>query len=68
MIAADDSRTTLEFDDHYVVAPAFKDWTDKPVANGTGRPVPEGFSYSSDTNTQWLKADALRRMIDDVQK
>ncbi len=67
MITSDDARTTLEFEDHFVIAPAFKEWTNRPVGDGKGRPVPESFRYSSDTNSQWLDSDSMRRLIADAQ-
>ena len=31
---------------------------------GGAKPMPEGFAYRSDSNDQWLDADALRLLID----
>lgn len=64
MIPADESRNTLEFDDHYIVQPAFRSWTDIPPQYiGDGIPCPEGFSYSSDNNDHWLDVEQLQQMI-----
>jgi UDP-N-acetylglucosamine 4,6-dehydratase len=62
MIPGDESRTTVEYDTHYVIGPAFHEWTifDHP-ANG-GRKVTDGFTYSSETNDHWLTVDELRDM------
>ena len=39
---------------------------------GNGRrqmsPVPEGFRYASDTNTEWLTTDELLAMIGENEK
>lgn len=61
MISADDSRNTKELKDCYVIMPAFP-WWDKN-SHSAGKPVPEGFRYSSDANNNWLKASRLRRML-----
>lgn len=61
MISVDDARSTLEYDKYYIIQPVF-DWWNTPRVNG-GKPCPDGFSYSSDTNTEWLSTEALRRMI-----
>jgi UDP-N-acetylglucosamine 4,6-dehydratase len=68
MISADDARLTYEHDDHYVIEPQFPWWGERH-ADGVarGRPVPEGFSYASDTNDQWLGIEALREMIAPLQ-
>lgn len=64
MIPVDEARQTLEFDDHYVIQPAFRSWTSKPPSYAAaGRPCAEGFSYSSDNNDDWLSIDQLRSLI-----
>jgi len=61
MITEDDARMTLEIDDRYAIcAPetalaAFR-------ARG-GRPVAEGFRYTSDTNGEWIDAAALTKLL-----
>ncbi len=63
MIPGDESRNTLEFDTHYVITPAFHDWTTEAF-NGEGRPVTDGFTYASDTNEHWLSVEELRAIPD----
>lgn len=60
MIAADDSYRTIRQTDRYVVQPTVKEWWFKEPA---GEPVPIGFSYTSDSNDQWLTAQQLRDLI-----
>lgn len=52
----------LEFDDMYIVQPEFVWWTRDKWPHGT--PVPEGFRYTSDSNTSWLSLADLCRMAD----
>ena len=61
MISPDDARHTREFDDHYVIEPDFSWWDRRP--RDEGKPCPEGFQYSSDTNDAWLNHDELRAMV-----
>ncbi len=67
MCPRDDSHLTLEFHDHYVIKPTiqFTENSDFTLNNcgETGTPVEYGFKYSSDTNTQWLSAEALLEKI-----
>ena len=64
MISEDDSRQTLEFDDHFLIEPQFPWWRENSMGRHPGgRPVAEGFSYSSQTNTQWLSTEELREII-----
>jgi len=63
LLTEDEARRSLEFDDFFVVQPGplLRWWTNRHL-NG-GRPVPEGFRYSSETNDQWLSVQELRQMV-----
>ena len=63
MISTEDSRRTLRREDRYVVTPTIAEWG---FRNTAGEQVPEGFSYSSDTNDQWLDVEGLRNMLDQL--
>ena len=65
MITSDDAINTLEFDDMYVIEPAFHWWDE--IANSDnwiadGKAMPEGFQYSSDLDDWWLSKDELDRL------
>jgi UDP-N-acetylglucosamine 4,6-dehydratase len=62
MIGVDDARATVELADRYVIEPTFVDYRRSPDA----QPVPEGFCYSSDVNTDWLSAEGLLAMLADA--
>jgi UDP-N-acetylglucosamine 4,6-dehydratase len=64
MITAEDARKTVEYDEHYVVQPAFPWWSDELAYENGGRPVAEGFVYASNTNDRWLTIEELRGLID----
>jgi UDP-N-acetylglucosamine 4,6-dehydratase len=63
MIPGDESRNTFEYDTHYVIAPAFHDWSTFDFRSNGGRSGPDGFTYASDTNEHRLTVDELREMI-----
>ncbi|WP_247887230.1 UDP-N-acetylglucosamine 4,6-dehydratase (inverting) [Azospirillum sp. SYSU D00513] len=63
LISEDDARLTLELDDRFIVQPAFPFWRAEPYQRSGAHPVPEGFSYTSDRNTEWLSAEALQQLI-----
>lgn len=65
MISVDDARRTTEFDDHYVTYPVKADWVAHQDWKGT--PVPDGFSYNSASNEQWLTVEELRRLVTTAQ-
>ena len=61
MIAIGDGRRTREFSDHYVIDPVLSDWgAPSPIE---GEPVPEDFSYKSDTNDDWLTVEQIRERL-----
>lgn len=64
IVGEDDARHTLEYGDYYAILPDFHDWDSASYArqNG-GKPCGEGFTYSSETNTQWLSVEELRAML-----
>ncbi len=64
MIPADDARQTLELEDRYVILPSFFPvQREQYLANGSAKPVKEGFAYSSDANPERLDARALQTML-----
>ncbi|MGH6660760.1 MAG: UDP-N-acetylglucosamine 4,6-dehydratase (inverting) [Rhodospirillales bacterium] len=64
MIPGDEARLTLEFEDHYVIQPAFPFWSDENyMEKNGGRRVAEDFEYNSATNGTWLSIDELRAII-----
>jgi UDP-N-acetylglucosamine 4,6-dehydratase len=64
MISADESRQAVDLGDRYAILPAHPWWSKENWAKGTT--LPDDFSYSSDTNTHWLKPEELREMIDNA--
>jgi UDP-N-acetylglucosamine 4,6-dehydratase (inverting) len=64
LITEDESRRTREFDDFYVIQPELAFWKEENLSGG--RRLPEGFRYSSDTNTRWLKESDLQKILKKV--
>ena len=64
MISSEDARRTVMRPDRYVVQPTLAIWGGFNEAEGES--VPDGFSYSSDTNDLWLSVEDLRPMLDDL--
>lgn len=60
MISQDDARNTVDLGDRYVIQPAFVEYQRRPHE---GAQLDEGFSYSSDNNTEWLAGDEMLAML-----
>lgn len=58
MIMEDDARHTVEYDSYYTILPELSWW--ESTKGEQGKQLPEGFSYTSDNNTDWLTIDQLK--------
>jgi len=58
LITADESRHTIDAGDVYVVLPEHPWWDERPGWLH-GKPMPNGFAYTSDTNAWWLSTAEL---------
>jgi UDP-N-acetylglucosamine 4,6-dehydratase len=64
MISGDDAHMTTELADRYVIEPAFVEYVRRPFHTDLGRPVADGFVYSSETNPERLDAAGLMALLD----
>ena len=65
MVTVEDAPHTYEYEKHFVVYPQVK-WNNKQKMKEGGKKVPEGFSYSSDNNTEWLSIEEIRELLQTV--
>lgn len=64
MIGAEDSFFTHEYPQHYKILPAIHSWDRDANRIKDGVKVPEGFSYTSDNNPEWMTRAQLKSWID----
>ena len=62
MIPRDEAVNTLEFDDYYLIKPAFKYFERLFCEDGCQR-APDDFEYNSGDNTWWLTPEEMKAMI-----
>ena len=62
MVTVEDSMNTYEYDKHFIVYPQMV-WSESRRAVPTGKRVPEGFSYSSGNNTEWLSVEQIKELL-----
>ena len=67
LISEDEARTTVELPDMFVVQPASAMWFGRAWEK-QGKALPDGFRYSSNTNTDWLDLDRINEMIAPIEK
>ena len=63
LLAEDEARQAVEFDDMFVIRPAHSWWADGNWSSGQA--LAEGFRYSSDANPHCLTPGQLRDLIGD---
>ncbi len=62
MVTVEDSAYTYEYEKHFIVYPQIV-WSDHRRAVPTGKKVPDGFSYRSDNNTEWLSIQQIQELL-----
>lgn len=63
MISPEDALHTYAYPGHYKILPAIYNWSQDPNRINGGQQVPEGFSYTSDNNAEWMPVNELQQWI-----
>ncbi|EHK54142.1 UDP-N-acetylglucosamine 4,6-dehydratase (inverting) [Allomesorhizobium alhagi] len=63
MVGEEDSFYTYEYPDHFKILPAINNWDSSVERIKGGVKVPEGFSYTSDSNKEWMSIETLQEWI-----
>ena len=62
LLTEDEARHSKDMGDYFIIEPELRFWQKN---NGhEGKSLPEGFRYSSESNSTWLDADELMSMVD----
>lgn len=65
LISDGESRHAIAFKDHFVIQPHPRAFDELVTSsNGKVKVCEEGFRYASDSNTDWLTVEELKRLID----
>lgn len=62
LISEDESHSTVELEDMYVVQPSVSSWFGQDWKS-KGQMLPVGFRFGSDNNPSWLSVDQIREMV-----
>jgi len=62
LISNDEARSTLELPGYFVLQPAHSWWEETHYAEG--KELPDGYSYTSDGNDQWLTQQDLLEWVE----
>lgn len=66
LIHEDEARMTIELDDMFVVQPSEALWFGHDW-QAVGQPLPEGFRYASDNNSDWLSIEQIDEIIGQIK-
>jgi UDP-N-acetylglucosamine 4,6-dehydratase len=66
LISEDEARNTVEDEHMFIVKPPETLW--ERTLHYDGKPLAEGFRYSSDTNTRWLDVPGIRKLIEPFEQ
>ena len=62
MITVSDAMNTIDIGKYYAILPSGAD-KEKYLKHFGGKPVPEGFNYSSGKNDKWVSVEEMRELI-----
>lgn len=64
MIGVEDAHYTYEYPEHFKILPQICEWTSIDTMIKGGQKVPDGFSYTSDNNKEWMTIQQLQEWIE----
>lgn len=65
LITPEEARHTKEYDSYYVVLPENR-WSSLETVYAEGKNVPPDFFFASHKNDQWLDAEGLKKLLDQI--
>ena len=65
MIGIEDAPFTYAYSEHYKILPQINDWHLDTNRIKNGKKVEEGFTYSSDNNSEWMTSADLNHWIEE---
>ena len=65
MISSEDSSSTYEYIEHFKILPQIHDWQLDSERIKDGESVPDGFTYESNTNSDWMSDEDLRIWLEE---
>ena len=64
LITEEEGRHAIEYNGMYIILPNYSWWNRQNYT--TGKKLPEGFTYISNTNNDWLSVNDLKAIIDNT--
>ena len=68
LVNEDEARHTVELDDMFVILPSDEQAWFAQSWKQRGKPLPEGFRYASNTNSEWLTLEQIRELVQPIEE
>jgi FlaA1/EpsC-like NDP-sugar epimerase len=68
LLTDEEAKHTKEFDAYFVIEPEHPFWTENDMTLEGGRPLAEGFRYTSGDNSRWLSKEDLKKMLSELER
>ncbi len=68
LLNEDEARSAVELDDMFVILPAYEEAWFGQSWKQRGKPLPDGFRYASNTNTEWLTVEQIREIVRPIEE
>jgi len=68
LVNEDEARHTVELDDMFVILPSDEQAWFAQSWKQRGKPLPEGFRYASNTNTEWLSIEQIQALVRPIEE
>lgn len=65
LLSSEEARHSKEFDKYFVIEPEFQFWNKDYLIEG--KPVLDGFIYSSNTNKEWFTKEQMRKTLKNLE-
>ena len=65
LLTEEEALHSKEFDKYFVIEPEFPFWHKDNFQDG--KPLPVGFKYTSDTNTEWLTKEKMAELLKNIE-
>ncbi|OGN90489.1 MAG: UDP-N-acetylglucosamine 4,6-dehydratase (inverting) [Chloroflexi bacterium RBG_13_48_17] len=62
LLSEEEAYHAIEFNDYFLIEPEHSFWIKDNIKGG--KPLPDGFKYTSDNNTKWLTTEELKKMVE----
>jgi len=65
LLTKEEAKHTKEFDKYFIIEPEYRFWN--PDNFKEGKPLPDGFEYTSDKNDKWITKEQIKEILKNLE-